>query len=569
LLFRQPCSFNLGDWLEDLKSYIRIAKNLHKQPFDPNKPPGPLEPNIVFKIDAVTIEFEDDSFEVKLGMNYHLMAREHLEQVKRAQALEDKIAALRSQSVLDIEDKLAELQAFLIQRNDEVYLKKSKTQYLQPLRTHAVRITINHLVLAALTEPLIHGKHNIVARLRATEPLAPYPNTPLDYLTLFARKVELRWSAFELQLRDYPQPLVRASETRLHGLLIIEEVMPPPQSMRTDHVVVGNCEGGGVGDVRIKVRKGMTPIKVYHDLRWTSKELEVYFGACVEPVLAQFSVLVDLLSNPSVDPSPPLMWFDKMRLLRHGVVDIRVDTFTLGLLASYDPYDARERLDAVLSGMRLQWANHKIALECDTKLFIRTASRFNNAPFLHMPDMRCNVSLVWRCRGSPDAHHTLFPHAPEHMTAKARVSWDTYRDYRSQHLELKLLMESCPKYAAATPINPTVLLYAGTCRFLSGFANVMADITRPIRRGPLFQAVTPRRKTTLGQHLQRAQMGVTMPGLLLLYYNSPNRTEGVRVSGEYLAYDHDFPDAYHYHNCYYYDYSMFLFLYLCPVLRHC
>ena len=512
---------------------IKVLKAAHITPPPPNKPPGPVEPNLVFKIEALTIEFDDDPFEVKLACNYQLIVKERLEQAKRQAALDERIKSFREENVLDIEDKLAELDATLSRRNSEIYIKKSKAMYQQSgLRTQLMQIKAANVSLVALTEPNIHGRDKLVARLREMEPLSPYPALVHDYATIFGRKVEMRWTAFSMNLRDYPMPFVSATDTKIIGCLIVDEIRAPPTACRTDYCIIGNSVTGVDEDTKFRVSKGMTPMRVFHDLRWASKDIHAINGSCLEPVLGQLGIAVDLLSNATVDPSPPLLWFDKLRLLRHGPFELRADSFTVSLLASTDPYNSRERLDVCMSTARMQWANHKILLDCDMKMFIRTASRFNNSPFAHIPKMQTNVTLVWRCRDSPDDHQALFPTAVEHIEENMLQSWDTFRGYRSHHLEIKMAADSNPKFEGSMlSINPTMLLYAGTCKFLNQLNEVAAEVSRPIRRGPLYQPVRLPRKKTLTMHIQRVQTSITLPGLLFLYYNSPNRTEGVKWTG--------------------------------------
>lgn len=50
----------------------------------------------------------------------------------------------------------------------------------------------------------------------------------------------------------------------------------------------------------------------------------IVWGPCWDPAWTLIGQSVDLLTKPTVDPSPPLTWWDKSRLLLHGrwVMDI-------------------------------------------------------------------------------------------------------------------------------------------------------------------------------------------------------------------------------------------------------
>lgn len=50
----------------------------------------------------------------------------------------------------------------------------------------------------------------------------------------------------------------------------------------------------------------------------------IVWGPCWDPAWTLIGQVVDLLTKPTVDPSPPLAWWDKSRLLVHGrwIMDI-------------------------------------------------------------------------------------------------------------------------------------------------------------------------------------------------------------------------------------------------------
>lgn len=60
----------------------------------------------------------------------------------------------------------------------------------------------------------------------------------------------------------------------------------------------------------------------------------VVWGPCWDPAWTLISQSVDLLTKPSADPSPPLPWWDKSRLLLHGDWHMDIEQANLHQLAT-------------------------------------------------------------------------------------------------------------------------------------------------------------------------------------------------------------------------------------------
>lgn len=60
----------------------------------------------------------------------------------------------------------------------------------------------------------------------------------------------------------------------------------------------------------------------------------IVWGPCWDPAWTLIGQAVDLLTKPSVDPSPPLAWWDKSRLLFHGRWVMDIDQANLHQLAT-------------------------------------------------------------------------------------------------------------------------------------------------------------------------------------------------------------------------------------------
>lgn len=178
--------------------------------------------------------------------------------------------------------------------------------------------------------------------------------------------------------------------------------------------------------------------------------------------------MADLLTEESADPSPPLCWFDKMRLLAHGSLSLASESIVISVLAAPSPYNIDERLDWTLNTAKLLYTTNKFVIEgwswwseflrtsfhspwadrfiLSGEMFMRimTSSRFDKCPLLMIPRFKTDIFLNWSCRGQPNDHHLVFPYAPEHVPLNSRNTWDTYRFFRSNGLEYDVLVECSP-----------------------------------------------------------------------------------------------------------------------------
>lgn len=59
----------------------------------------------------------------------------------------------------------------------------------------------------------------------------------------------------------------------------------------------------------------------------------------------------------SLDPSPPLPLWDKLRLLLHGRVTLIIRQLTVLLHASLDPYNKTEEMEITWSSVAIDWTN--------------------------------------------------------------------------------------------------------------------------------------------------------------------------------------------------------------------
>lgn len=70
----------------------------------------------------------------------------------------------------------------------------------------------------------------------------------------------------------------------------------------------------------------------------------IVWGPCWDPAWTLIGQSVDLLTKPTVDPSAPLAWWDKSRLLLHGTWVMDIDQANLHQLATEVKQYAKQKI---------------------------------------------------------------------------------------------------------------------------------------------------------------------------------------------------------------------------------
>lgn len=157
-----------------------------------------------------------------------------------------------------------------------------------------------------------------------------------------------------VRIRDYPRYLFEIRNWQLSGRLIGAEQCGQACSRRRQVLKLGLPWGDAT------VERNMPPLKFYHDFHCKSwrngglcggvgteqmaeptsvspaviSQYTIVWGPCWDPAWTLIGQCVDLLTKPSEDPSAPLPWWDKSRLLFHGNWHMDIEQANLHQLAT-------------------------------------------------------------------------------------------------------------------------------------------------------------------------------------------------------------------------------------------
>ncbi|XP_029963673.1 protein KIAA0100 isoform X2 [Salarias fasciatus] len=518
-----PYQYNFSKTFDKAISVQKWLKTLHRSS---GRPPAAqrLPPDLVFKVSQFSFVFLDDVFEIKLRDNYELMKDESKESAKRLQLLDKKVADLRKQhGELLPARKIEELYSSLEKKHIEIYIQRSRRLYANtPMRKSLLTWTVTDLELVALADRELHGPEKVREQLRDIDGISPFPRDGLSLVVQWCRAVRFKLTSFLVRIRDYPRYLFEIRDWQLSGRLIGTEQDGQARAHRKETVPLGAPWGD------VTVHRNMPPLKFYYDFKSNISQYTIVWGPCWDPAWTLIGQSVDLLTKPTVDPSPPLAWWDKSRLLMHGRWVMDIEQANLHQLATEDPYNTTENMHWEWSKLNFDWNPGQFVFKGDLDVNVRTASKYDDICFLHLPNLCMTLDLQWLCHGNPHDHHAVMLCCAENIAdVTSGQPHDSYRAFRSENLNLSITMD-LNQHCGTEPCQPTILLYSSTLRWMQNFWATWTGVSRPICRGKLFHSLRPVRKK-LGQHYKQMSYTAAFPQLQVHYWASFAQQRGIQV----------------------------------------
>ncbi|KAI4455969.1 antigen mlaa-22-related [Holotrichia oblita] len=508
--------------------WLKLVHNWKKVPFTID---SPLPSDMLINIKEFLFETSDDPFEVKLRENFELLVDEYNESMKRQKVLQDKVAELCKTHLHLPANKVEELYASLKKKNAEIYIQRSKQLSAAPPRTRLFAWSMTNLQIMVLADPSIHGTDNVVRIMREIDFETPWPEDGLEFITLWCRVVSLRCLEWKFQLRDFPQPLLDIRDCYICGQLIGAEQVSPRRAIRTVSLDLGEPFG------TVTVERGMQPLKFYHDLSCEIKSFSYAFGPCWESVMAQCDLSIDKIMPPSKDPSPRLPFWDKVRLLFHGRLTMVVEQLTVLLHASLDPYNTTEEMELTWHQVVMDWTNAKFLFKGNFSIFVRTASKYDDCKLLHLPNLKLIINMHWLCLADPNDHHNVIYCAPDKIPEYSiNQVHDSFRAFRSQNVNLSIVLETKPisNQSPTSSDIPVLSLYGSTLRWFENLKLILSGVTRPTRRGKIFDNVRPK-KIQLSRHYKKINLLMGLHKFQVCYWMSFAMQRGCELLGGRLS----------------------------------
>ncbi|KAI8909298.1 golgi-body localization protein domain-containing protein [Powellomyces hirtus] len=550
--------------------------------------PGAI-PTVRVAIDNFTMQLEDDPFESILSRNYHLGMEEQEGRLARDKAFQNKAAALRAieekrfgsivmgaRQSPEVENAWWMLQEF----DSRAWIDRMrKTKAHAPSGFPALLNARFANLTVVLTRPVLPAE-TVEESLNVMD-----PTTPPDalYAELIPRNINVSLAQLSMQIRDYAYPLVYIpSKWTTEGLIILAEQALQPESQRTvlmpldlpdrDHIVVS---------------RAVNPTKLYTSFNTTitsDTTTQVCWGASTEPGIADMMGVFDTFTRPNVDPSVPIGWWDKLRLIMHGHNAIHITgggDVKFRILGSSSPYfDGRKhwgtegmtislkdgvRIDvngSSVPGEDVTIEAGELALSLPSMKPQQHASNAEDTitcfkggvkislgfDFFTQRSERKSVAMALEKEGSTlgnrKNHAELCLRAPEFCSVDELKRWDSFRGFRTHSIHVTINIESPrPFYASLPePLNSLSLTMETLSRFFTFTQVYQSPLTSlPIRRGKLFQEAGPGpSKQKLGRVISSIRLITCIYPLLAGFVAEPRERNwgvGMRIRAEQMNMD--------------------------------
>ncbi|KAJ8762590.1 hypothetical protein K2173_008029 [Erythroxylum novogranatense] len=296
------------------------------------------------------------------------------------------------------------------------------------------------------------GETGMIEVIKKLDPVALEYNIPFS--RLYGSNIFLRAGSLVAQLRDYTFPLLGATSGKCEGLVVLAQQSTAFQPQIYQDVFVGKWR-----KVRLlRSASGTTPpMKSYLHLPLYFQKAEVSFGVGYEPVFADVSYAFTValrranlsVRNPGPLVQPPkkersLPWWDDMRNYIHGSVTLSFSETKWHVLATTDPYEKLDKLEATSGSLEIQQSDGRVYLSVrDFKIFFSSLESLANScgikippdvspAFLDAPMFTLEVTMDWGCDSGTPLNHYLFA-----LPIEGKPREKVFDPFRSTSLSLR------------------------------------------------------------------------------------------------------------------------------------
>ncbi|KAJ1549214.1 hypothetical protein HK405_007709, partial [Cladochytrium tenue] len=368
------------------------------------------------------------------------------------------------------------------------------------------------------------------------------------------------------------------------GILIVAESFATEESLRIVRIPLTPLDIDPV-----VVMRNINPVKVYTRSNTVVKSSGTVFccwGACLEAPLADMARIFETFTRPTVDPSAPLGWWDKLRIIMHGSNVVRFEgagRISLRVLGATTPYfDARaaaggddvEGVDLTIgSGAELRFgcsdspaAGEDVVVTCGELVVSIPRSPNEGARVLagrkvalrediigrFVGGVRVAVGFEFKTLGAPDGtgvrlersltkdHSDIVLRTPEHVPDVK--DFDSYIGFRTSSIHITVNVQS-PRHDFSSPTQPNnyISFTNKSIRSILAFIPIYQSplISIPIHQGRIFNPKGPLTiRPKLGRTIRSTHItGTLHPLVASMMSEAEDACAGVRCRAERLDVD--------------------------------
>ncbi|CAG7848535.1 UPF0648 protein C3H5.09c [Serendipita indica DSM 11827] len=379
---RIPNGFILSDTILSVTVAVKAMKHLvdittagvyARMPVPPSEPAKHV-PNIHVQIDSLMFEATDSPIEARLSLAFRNNLLAQRTRVEHEEAFEAKVAKIEAEKnssgstsrvgewnftsehsvqIGEARQRLRELFsnmwisqiqdaraiAMVKEENLTMRFREGKTVhmdeviplplYVPPNLPPLFRLTLNG-VSVAVQAP----KWSEEDRATFMEDLGNGLPRDTEFTLLIPLHLEVGVDSARFSLRDLPLPLLNVPPNSSGKALtfatdlVIGEEIGPDSSVRWVEcdIATPNADAPGAAPFNVLIPKTTMPVKTYAQPEVnvkTSGITDLCWGVSFLPVMQEVMKVIDNMSTIPVDPSPPLGFWDKLRLILHWRVNVK------------------------------------------------------------------------------------------------------------------------------------------------------------------------------------------------------------------------------------------------------
>ncbi|KAJ3126644.1 hypothetical protein HK098_007321 [Nowakowskiella sp. JEL0407] len=483
-------------------------------------------PRMELKVETFSLKMEESPFEISLNRSLMWGLEEQRNRIARDKAFQKRAKELRmkrskslkDEGVFDLDETtLNELEAIwwtFQEFNSTCWLNFIKKRCGGNLcycgEDPPICLTnISHLEIVVEAPDLLADTVE-----KSLNVLDPQTAPDIIYDQLIPRKVTLQFTEAIMRLKDYKSPFfhIKSNESgssptwKTEGLLVLAEKLAGHESQR--EILIPLQKDGTSWLPTIKVTRTINPPKIY-SLTETQicdgVHAKFNWGVALEGAVGDMVRVIETFTLNSVDPSAPIGWWDKMRLMVHGHNTITVGEMgeiRMGILGSMSPHfdgkfftSGSEGVEVVLaSGVKFDLGEN-VAIECGSMYLVvpgiekkeRDLVRFSGG-------VRIDIGFQFDVQGKRISHADVNLKTPMFAVVDDRLV-DSYEGFRSSSIHLDIKIHSPGSnfsFSTSSPMNYLIITPDSLERLRKLFALIQSPLTALVtRRGKLFLPPPP------------------------------------------------------------------------------
>ncbi|OCH92936.1 hypothetical protein OBBRIDRAFT_802282 [Obba rivulosa] len=635
-LLRIPFDFVLADLILDVNVAIKAIRHLVRMvpsgrfdiPHSPEAESAKIVSPISIRLQCLTCEAADEDIEAKLALIWRAGHEAARIREEREDAFHAKVSTLDNRdsthapaatrvanddyqfspkytvSIADAQQRLFQIHSVswrssftqavnLQRRREESHMRwafgttpSSKgVEDLVPVMPRnpippLCRLTLEHLSLM-LTPPSVSD----IALPDLLHILGDGVPRDMQYTLLIPLHIRFTVSSLRLSFREYPLPLLnipshsdgRSSSLEFDGDVVIAEEMGTAASVEWIDCEIVRAHSGiqGATPLSIPIPKTIMPVKTYANpiIRVTTDDVTDFaWGVSYGPATQDIMRVLDTLSHASRDLSPPIGFWDKLRLIFHWRVKVLFDhEVHLHIKGSRDPYELggrgagfalcwkgdpqltighrnpeSELIQVISNSMLVVIPNLEDAYGQDGRRIPparrKGARRYQKVCAKVTSGVCFGVGFVLertcgpectKCTGNAFQRQCRFfkfrPHYTVKLEKKERVPEikspeDSYNSFRSDFIHMSISLTSAVLPSASGTSNAYSSIHlspAVFANFWSWWSLFDSNLSLPIRQGsryPRKRPVSPK----FGQHLATLKYRITLAQLFICHVYTDN-----------------------------------------------